>query len=85
LFSGARIKVPTMNFFIFLGYIASLLLWLYYALINRKRDLVPVLVPQRWDEALAEIQPADADADSLIPMFEHMVDQALSKSDKARA
>jgi hypothetical protein len=70
---------------VFIGYIGSLLVWLYYGWGNRRRDLVPVLVPQRWDEALAEIQPADADADSLIPMFEHMVDQALSKSDKARA
>jgi hypothetical protein len=47
--------------------------------------MVPVLVPQRWDQALAEIQPAQSDADSLIPMFEHMVDQALSKTDKAHA
>jgi len=56
-----------------------------YALLNRRRDLVPVLVPQRWDEALADIQPVLSEADSLIPMFEHMVDQALSKRDKAHA
>jgi hypothetical protein len=66
-------------------YNAGLLLWVVYALLNRRRDLVPVLVPQRWDEALADIQPVLSEADSLIPMFEHMVDQALSKRDKAHA
>jgi hypothetical protein len=85
MFSGGRINAPSMQCCVFIGYIGSLLVWLYYGWGNRRRDLVPVLVPQRWDEARAEIQPADADADSLIPMFEHMVDQALSKSDKARA
>ena len=62
-----------------------MLICLVYSVVSRRRDMVPVLVPQRWDEALADIQPANSDADSLIPMFEHMVDQALSKRNKAHA
>ena len=72
--------MPTMQLTIMLTYVAGMLVWLLYSLLNRRRDMVPVLVPQRWDEALMEIQPPQGDADSLIPMFEHMVDQALSKS-----
>ncbi|HKR82876.1 MAG TPA: hypothetical protein VJS37_01805 [Terriglobales bacterium] len=85
LFSGGRIRGPVMQSYEIIVYNAGLLLWVVYALLNRRRDLVPVLVPQRWDEALADIQPVSSEADSLIPMFEHMVDQALSKRDKAHA
>lgn len=81
LFSGGRIKGPAMALATVVGYNAGILLWFYYSVVNRRRDLVPVLVPQRWDEALMDIQapPTPVD-DSLIPMFEHMVDQALSKT-----
>jgi hypothetical protein len=32
-----------------------------------------------------DIQAPQSEADSLIPMFEHMVDQALSKSNSTHA
>lgn len=57
----------------------SLLVWLLFTLWNQRPALTPVLVPQRWDEALLEIKPS-MDSESLIPMFENMVDRALSRA-----
>ncbi|HWH57738.1 MAG TPA: hypothetical protein VN682_08915 [Terriglobales bacterium] len=85
LFSGGRIRTPTVQLAAMTTYIVGMLVWLFYGLVNRRREMVPVLVPQRWDEALMEIQPAEAEGDSLIPMFEHMVDQALSKTGNSQA
>lgn len=67
------------------AYDLGMLVCLYYSVVNRRSDMVPVLVPQRWDEALMDIQAAPSDVDSLIPMFEHMVDQALSKTSRPNA
>ena len=81
LLSGQRLHAQFWQVSTMVSYEVGSLLWLFYSLNNRRRDMVPVLVPQRWDEALMDIQahPAEGD-DSLIPMFEHMVDQALSKT-----
>jgi len=80
LLSGQRLHEPLWKVGTMLSYELGSLLWLFYSMNNRRREMVPVLVPQRWDEALMDIQahPAEGD-DSLIPMFEHMVDEALSK------
>jgi hypothetical protein len=85
LYSGGRMQVPSVQFAVLVCYNIGMLVLLFYALINRRADLVPVLVPQRWDEALMEITPPAGEGDSLIPMFEHMVDQALSKAHDTRA
>jgi hypothetical protein len=85
LYSGGRISVPTVTLAIFATYNAGLLIFLFYSLSNRRSDMVPVLVPQRWDEALLDINVPQSEADSLIPMFEHMVDQALSKTPNTHA
>ena len=45
---------------------------------------MPILVPQRWENALMEIQP-HSEPESLIPMFEHMVDRAFSKTQDGHA
>lgn len=81
LYSGQRLHTLFWQISTMLTYELGSLLWLFYSLSNRRRDMVPVLVPQRWDEALMDIQAAPNQSDdSLIPMFEHMVDQALSKT-----
>ncbi len=59
-------------------------MWLTYSLLDRKQSVIPVLVPLRWDEALNEIHSHN-DGESLIPMFEHMVDQAFSKTQDSHA
>ncbi len=85
LFSGQTLHVRLWQISTMATYHLGMLVWLFYAVANRKCDMVPVLVPQRWDEALMDIQPHQGDGDSLIPMFEHMVDQALSKTNQTRA
>ena len=83
LYSGAHISADAMNLVNLTTYNACLVLWGSYALLNRRETRVPVLVPQRWDEALMDIQP-HTDSESLIPMFENMVDRAFSKAQNHR-
>jgi hypothetical protein len=85
LYSGGRIHAPVVNVISTTSYELAMLVWIFYSLVNRRSNMVPVLVPQRWDEALSDIHAPQAEADSLIPMFEHMVDQALSKTGNTHA
>jgi hypothetical protein len=78
-YSGSHVHGRAANLLMLLSYDLGMLVWLNYTLLNRRDALVPVLIPQRWDEALTDIQPQNS-GESLIPMFEHMVDQALSKA-----
>jgi hypothetical protein len=84
LFSGQRVHLRLWQMSTMATYHLGMLVWLFYTVANRRSDMVPVLVPQRWDQALMDIQPHQ-DGDSLIPMFEHMVDQALSRSNQTPA
>jgi hypothetical protein len=38
------------------------------------------LQTQRWEQSLADLQPPAVTSDSLIPMFEGMVERALLRS-----
>jgi hypothetical protein len=63
------------------AYNVTLLVWLGYVVSNseaRKEGGV-LLRPQRWEQSLSDIQHP-LPADSLIPMFEGMVDRALSRT-----
>lgn len=79
LYSGFHIHSLTTSLINLLGYELSLGLWMTYSLLHARTSSVPVLVPQRWDEALMEVHP-QTEAESLIPMFEHMVERAFSKT-----
>jgi len=78
LYSGFHIHSAAASLINLVAYEISLLLWLTYSLCHQLETAVPILVPQRWDDALMELQPHN-EAESLIPMFEHMVEQAFSK------
>jgi hypothetical protein len=62
-------------------YNAALFIWLGYTLAKSPaRDAASTLLrPQRWEQSLSDIQHP-LPADSLIPMFEGMVDRALSRT-----
>jgi len=62
------------------AYNSSLIVWLSYVSVKRSaRDSThSLLQPQRWEQSLSDIQHP-LPADSLIPMFEGMVDRALSR------
>jgi hypothetical protein len=63
------------------AYNGTLLVWFgYVALRSPARDLSQSLLkPQRWEQSLSDIHHP-LPADSLIPMFEGMVDRALSRT-----
>jgi hypothetical protein len=58
----------------------TILTWLGYMLVKSPaREQAPMLQPQRWEQSLNDLQHP-VPADSLIPMFESMVDRALSRT-----
>lgn len=63
------------------AYNCTLLIWLGYMLVKSPaREASSVLLkPQRWEQSISDIQHPFA-GDSLIPMFEGMVDRALSRT-----
>jgi len=72
---------PWMSIFNMTAYNCSLGLWLGYVAVKRPaRDISrSLLQPQRWEQSLSDIHHP-VPADSLIPMFEGMVDRALSRT-----
>ena len=84
LYSGHHLRWHHMNIINMSAYNLGMVLWLLYSLLNRREVTASVLVPLRWDEALNDIHPHSTD-ESLIPMFEHMVDRAFSKAHDASA
>jgi hypothetical protein len=63
------------------AYNCTLLIWLGYTLVKSPAREAPasLLRPQRWEQSLTDIHHP-LPADSLIPMFEGMVDRALSRT-----
>ena len=81
LYSGGKISDSTFGLLNTSLYCCTVLVWLVYA---AKKAASPnhaatALVSQRWEEGLGDLQ-TPAPADSLIPMFERMVDRALSRN-----
>jgi hypothetical protein len=64
-----------------IGYNCAILAWLGYVLVRSeaREPQSTLLMSQRWDMSLSELRHP-LPADSLIPMFEGMVDQAFSRS-----
>ncbi len=81
---GSHLDGPWMSIANMTAYNSSLLLWLGYVAVKRPaRDSSrPLLQPQRWEQSLSDIHHP-VPADSLIPMFEGMVDRALSRTPAA--
>jgi hypothetical protein len=79
LFSGTHVSNQLADLLRASAFDIGLCVWIVYSLLNRREVAVPVLVPQRWDNALMELQPY-TEPESLIPMFEHMVDRAFSRT-----
>ena len=86
LHSGGYLDVRMMALVNTTMYDLAIVIWLGYALApNPVRDGVTNhLQTQRWEQSLADLHTADASApmapDSLIPMFEGMVERAFSRS-----
>src|ERR1700675_766888 len=81
---GQHLGDPTvMSILNMAAYNGSLLVWLgYVAVKSPARDAsMSLLQPQRWEQSLTDIHHP-LPADSLIPMFEGMVDRALSRTNQ---
>jgi len=78
---GSHLNGPWMSIVNMTAYNTSLALWLGYVAVKRPvRDVSrSLLQPQRWEQSLTDIHHP-LPADSLIPMFEGMVDRALSRT-----
>ena len=78
---GYHIDGPWLSLINMAAYNASLALWLGYVASKRtvRADVTSLLQPQRWEQSLTDIHHP-LPADSLIPMFEGMVDRALQRT-----
>jgi hypothetical protein len=70
----------TVNFVDLLSYNLAIATWFVYALMKSpaRENSATLLMSQRWEQSLTDLQHP-APADSLIPMFEGMVDRAFSR------
>jgi hypothetical protein len=78
---GNHLGNPWISVVNMTAYNASLMVWLgYVAVKTPARDATArLLQPQRWEKSLSDIHHP-LPADSLIPMFEGMVDRAFSRT-----
>lgn len=81
LYVGGLINDPVLGLIGTFSYTCAVLMWLGYMAIKSKsvQSAATALVSQRWEQSLTDLQHP-ASADSLIPMFEGMVDRAFSKT-----
>ena len=83
--SGGLVTQGLFNLFDLSAYNLAIAIWLGYS-VSRKavRETGNHLQTQRWEEGLADLQHA-VPSDSLIPMFEGMVERAFSRSSNLEA
>jgi predicted membrane protein len=78
---GSYISEPTLSLLNMGAYNCAIVTWFVYACVESagREATTTLLKSQRWEQSLTEIQHPAA-ADSLIPMFEGMVDRAFSRT-----
>ncbi len=78
---GNHLGGPWVSMLNMAAYNCTLMVWLGYVVAKSPvRDAsLSLLQPQRWEQSLSDIHHP-LPADSLIPMFEGMVDRALSRT-----
>lgn len=79
--SGGFVTYENLNLIDMSTYILAIFIWLGYSLSRQAVREVAVnhLQTQRWEQGLADLQH-EVPSDSLIPMFEGMVERAFSRS-----
>jgi len=86
LYSGRFMGRTHFNFLNMLAYNLASVTWLVYASFAKlvHETAVNPLQTQRWEKSLVELQQP-AQSDSLIPMFEGMVERAFSRTSNVNA
>jgi hypothetical protein len=79
--SGGFVMQGNLNLVNMVTLILAILVWCGYSLSRKAARVAAVnhLQTQRWEQGLADLQPPVL-SDSLIPMFEGMVERAFSRS-----
>jgi hypothetical protein len=79
--SGGFLRSANLNLINMVTLVAAILVWLGYSLSRKavRVGAVNHLQTQRWEQGLADLQQS-VPSDSLIPMFEGMVERAFSRS-----
>ena len=79
--SGGFVKLNHLNLINMSTYNLAIFVWLGYSLSRKAVRVAAVnhLQTQRWEQGLADLQ-RPLSSDSLIPMFEGMVERAFSRS-----
>lgn len=79
--SGGFVTEAALNLINMATYNLAILVWLGYSLSRKAVRIAAVnqLQTRRWEQGLTDLQPPEP-SDSLIPMFESMVDRAFSRS-----
>ncbi len=82
LYSGGQINSSTVAFLNTAAYCCAIVAWLGYAVFKAasRESATNLLMSQRWEQSLGDLQ-RPATGDSLIPMFEGMVDRAFSRTE----
>jgi hypothetical protein len=82
--AGYHLSDVSMSLVNMAAYNCALLIWLGYTLAKSpaREAAATLLRPQRWEQSLTDIHHP-LPSDSLIPMFEGMVDRALSRTQGA--
>lgn len=83
---GGHVGSLSANLINMSAYNGSLVIWLGYALVKSpaREGAATLLQPHRWEQSLTDIQHPLPE-ESLIPMFEGMVDRALSRTHTAQS
>ena len=79
LYAGGPISQVTVHVFNLLAYNLAIVVWFSYVFRESPARVAEasLFAPNRWERSLSDLQ-TPANGDSLIPMFESMVDRAFS-------
>jgi hypothetical protein len=82
LFAGGQVQARTVGATQAVCYSLAILVWIGYAVLKapEREDATKLLTSQRWEQSLTDIQSPAGAPDSLIPMFESMVERAFSRA-----
>lgn len=85
--SGGFLRQGGLNAINQITYILAVFVWIGYVFSHReaRETAVNHLQTQRWEQGLADLQQPATTDDSLIPMFEGMVERAFSRSSSLEA
>jgi len=82
LYAGGLIHPNTLGALQSSAYALAVLTWIGYAILKtpERADSAKLLTSQRWEQSLADLRTPNVSPDSLIPMFEGMVERAFSRT-----